>query len=119
MLGSARELARTLLAFAETRARLAAGELEEQALRLVEIGFWVACALFFFGLAIVFVSLLVVLAFWDANRILAATLLTLFYVVAGVAGALVARARWRERPRLLAATLAELHKDREHAERAP
>lgn len=119
MLGSARELARTLLAFAETRARLAAGELEEQALRFVEIGLWVTCAMFFFGLAIVFVSLLVVLAFWDANRILAATLLTLFYVVAGIAGALVARARWRERPRFLAATLAELHKDRERADPAP
>lgn len=119
MLGSVRELARTLLACAETRARLAAGELEEQALRLIEIGLWIACALFFLGLAIVFVSLLVVLAFWDSNRILAAALLALFYVVAGIVGALVARARWRERPQFLAATLAELRKDREHADPAP
>jgi len=115
MLGSARELARTLLAFAETRGRLAAGELEEQALRLVEITLWVACALFFFGLAIVFLSVVVVLAFWDANRILAAALLAALYLGAGLAGALVARKRWLERPKFLAATLEELRKDRERA----
>ncbi|TAK47101.1 MAG: hypothetical protein EPO27_07115 [Betaproteobacteria bacterium] len=119
MFGSTRELARTLLAFMETRARLAAGELEEQALRLVEIALWIACALFFFGLAIVFVSLLVVLAFWDANRVLAAALLAALYLGAGTVGVLLARARWRERPRFLAATLEELRKDRERAGPAP
>lgn len=119
MLGSARELARSLLAFAETRARLAAGEVEEQALRFIEIALWAACALFFFGLAIVFISVVVVLAFWDANRVLAAALLAVLYLGAGAAGALVARARWRERPRFLGATLEELRKDRDRAGSAP
>jgi uncharacterized membrane protein YqjE len=119
MLGPARELARTLLAFTETRARLAASELEEQALRFVEIALWTACALFFFGLAIVFLSVVVVLAFWDANRVLAAALLAALYLGAGAAGALVARARWRERPKFLGATLEELRKDRERTDPAP
>lgn len=119
MLGSARELVRTLLAAVETRARLATSELEEQAVRFIEIALWTAGTLFFFGLAIAFASLVVVLAFWDANRLLAAGLLAALYLGAGCAGALVVRARLRERPKLLAATLEELRKDRAHVEQQP
>ena len=119
MPGSVRELARTFLSFVETRSRLAASELEEQALRLFEIALWAACALFLFGIALTFVSVLVVLAFWDSNRILATALLALLYFGAGSTAALIARSRWRERPKFLGATLAELRKDREHPDPAP
>lgn len=108
-----RELARSLLAFAETRARLAATELEEQAVRLVEIALWIAFAAIFVGAGLVFLSLLVVLALWDSQRVLAAALLAALYLGAAGAAALVARARLRERPKFLAATLEELRKDRE------
>lgn len=117
MLGSARELARTLLSFAETRARLAATELEEQVARLAEILVWAAAALFFSGIALVFVAILVVLLFWDSNRLLAAGLLAALFVGIAAASALVARARLRERPKLLAATLAELKQDGERIAR--
>jgi len=117
MLGSVRELARTLLSFAETRARIAATELEEQVARLAEILVWAAAALFFAGVAVVFAAILIVLLFWDANRALAAGLLAaLFFGIAG-ASALVARARLRERPKFLAATLAELKQDGERISR--
>ncbi len=112
MLGPVRELARTLLSFVLTRSRLAATELEEQAFRLIEIVVWLAAALFFAGLALVFAAVLVVLLFWDSNRLLAAGLLAALFVGAGTLAALVARARLRERPKFLAATLAELEKDR-------
>ena len=113
MLGPAREFARTLLSFVLTRTRLAATELEEQALRLIEIVVWLAVALFFIGIAIVFVAVLVVLLFWDSNRLLAAGLLTALFVSVGTGAALIARRLLRERPKLLAATLAELERDRE------
>ena len=112
MLGPVREFARTLLSFALTRTRLAATELEEQALRLIEILVWLAVALFFIGIAFVFVAVLVVLLFWDSNRLLAAGLLTALFVSIGTGAALVARKCLRERPKLLAATLAELEHDR-------
>jgi uncharacterized membrane protein YqjE len=113
MLGSVRELARTLLSFAETRARIAATELEEQVARLAEILVWAAAAVFFGGVTVVFAAILVVLLFWDSNRVLAAGLLAaVFFGIAAVA-ALVARARLRERPKFLAATLAELKQDAE------
>lgn len=113
MLGSVRELARTLLSFAETRARIAATELEEQVARLAEILLWAAAALFFGGIAVVFAAILIVLLFWDSNRVLAAGLLAaIFFGIAG-ASALIARARLRERPKFLSATLAELKQDAE------
>ena len=77
MPGPVREFARTLLSLVLTRTRLAATELEEQALRLIEILIWLAAALFFLGIAIVFAAVLVVLVFWDSNRLLAAGLLGL------------------------------------------
>ena len=113
MLGPVRELARTLLSFALTRTRLAATELEEQALRLIEILVWVALALLFLGIAVVFAAVLVVLLFWDSNRLLAAGLLAALFVAIGAGAALIARARLQERPKLLAATLAELERDRD------
>ncbi|HVC12967.1 MAG TPA: phage holin family protein, partial [Burkholderiales bacterium] len=110
---------RTLLAFVETRARLAGNELEEQALRWFEIAIWTLLALFFLGMALVLASLLIVLVFWDQHRMLAAALLTALYAGAGVLGLAMARTRLRERPRFLAATLAELTKDRERVEPRP
>jgi uncharacterized membrane protein YqjE len=113
MLGSVRELARTLLSFAETRARLAATEFEEQVARLAEILVWAAAALFFSGVAVVFVAILIVLLFWDSNRVLATALLAAIFLAIAGASALIARARLRERPKFLSATLAELRQDAE------
>ena len=113
MPGTVRGFARTLLSFVLTRTRLAATEVEEQALRLIEILIWLAVALFFLGIAVVFAAVLVVLLFWDSNRLLAAGLLTALFVCVGTGAALFARQRLRERPKLLAATIAELERDRE------
>ena len=110
---SVRASLRTLLSFAETRARLAANELEEQGLRLAEVAVWAAAAMLFAVIGLVFLSLFVVLLFWDSNRLLAAGLGTAFFVIGGIASALMARAGLAARPKLLAATLAELKKDRE------
>ena len=113
MPGPVREFARTLLSFVLTRTRLAATELEEQSVRLIEILIWFVTALFFLGIAIVFAAVLVVLVFWDSNRLLAAGLLAALFVSFGTGAALIARRRLRERPKLLAATLAELERDRD------
>jgi len=45
--------------------------------------------------------------------------LAALYLGAAAAGALIARARWRERPKFLDVTLEELRKDRERAGAAP
>jgi len=111
MPGPVRELARTLLSAAVTRARLAATEVEEQALCLAEVLILATIALLFLGIATVFAAVLVVLVYWDSNRLLAAGLLSALFVAIGAGAALLARLRLRERPKLLAATLAELDRD--------
>jgi len=117
MIGPVRELARSLVALVETRARLAANELEEQALRFLEIAAWAVLSMFFFGVATIFVALLIVLLAWDANRVLAASLLAALFAGIGTLGAIVAGRLLRQRPKMLVATLNELEKDRERVER--
>ena len=119
MLGSVRELARTLLAFAETRARLAATDIEEQAVRFLEIAVLAALAVLFFAVGLVFVSIIALLALWENNRLLGAAVLGGIYFGAGAVAALLMRARLRERPAFLSATLEELRKDRERLEAKP
>lgn len=117
MIGPVKEFVRTLIALAETRAQLAANELEEQTLRLLEIAVWAVVSMFFVGVATVFLGILIVLLAWDANRMLAAGLLAALFLGIGGFGALMARRLLRDRPKLFAATLAELKKDRQRIER--
>lgn len=112
-LGPVRAAVRALLGFAETRLRIAASELEEQGLRLAEIALWMLAAVFFVGVALVFASLLVVLAAPEGSQLLAAALLVAAYLAAGAVAVLVVRRRLAERPALFAATLTELARDRE------
>lgn len=112
-LSPVRAAARTLLAFAQTRLRIAANEIEEQALRLAEIALWLLAATFFLGVALVLASVLIVLAVPENSRLLAGAVLVLAYVLAGAVAVLLLRRRLIERPPLLAATLAELEKDRQ------
>lgn len=113
MPGPVKDFARTLVSYAETRTRLAATEVEEQVTRLTEILAWVGAAVFLLSFAALFLSLAVLLAFWDGNRLFAATLITLFFSCAGLVAAFMARSRMKERPRFLAATVEELAKDRD------
>ena len=108
-----RSVVRTLLSFAETRARLAANEFEEQLLRLLEVAAWAVAAAVFFSIAVLLVSLFVVIVFWDSNRILAAGLLAGLFIASGGVSALMVRSCLAARPKFLAATLAELDKDRQ------
>ena len=114
---SVRASLRTLLAVAEARAQLAANELEEQALRLLEVAVWAAAALLLTAIALVFAALFVVLMFWDSNRLLAAGLVAGLFAASGAVSALMVRSGLAARPKLLAATLAEFQKDRQRADK--
>lgn len=107
-----RSVLRAVLTFAETRARIAANEFEEQLLRLIEIWIWSVASVFFFAIAVLIGSLFIILALWDTQRVLAAGLLTLLYLGAGIACVMVARRCMGARPRFLATTLDELAKDK-------
>lgn len=110
---SVKTLSSTLLAIAHTRLELFAIELEEERIRLASMLAWTLVALFCAGLGMVFTTLFVVLALWDTSRLLAVGIPAGLYLLGAALAWLVVRAKAGARPRLFAASLAELSKDRE------
>ena len=113
MLESLRSLAQTLLSALRTRVELAATEMEEQGARFARMAVYLAAAGFCLALAVVLGAMLLVVLFWDSNRVAVLGALTAVFAAGGLALAFAARAMARARPRALAATLAELSSDLE------
>jgi uncharacterized membrane protein YqjE len=115
---SAKALLATVVGIAHNRLELLSTELQEEIVRVALMLLWGAIGLFFVFLGITFLALLILIAFWDDHRLLAAALLAgLFAVLAVVAGV----AAWRQiavKPRPFDASLTELAKD-ERELRAP
>jgi uncharacterized membrane protein YqjE len=70
-----------------------------------------ALALIFASMALLMLSLLVIVAFWDDNRLLAIGALLVFYLVAAGASLLVLRHKAKLGSPLFSHTLRELSKD--------
>lgn len=112
LLASVRVLLGTLLGIAQTRLELVVTELEEERLRLTRLFVFGFLALFFFGLGVLVLSLLVVAAFWDTHRLAAIVGVALMHLGIAFYCVMSARRLAAHKPRLFSATLAELDKDR-------
>jgi uncharacterized membrane protein YqjE len=110
---SLKKLLGTLVAIAQTRIELLGTEVEEQVARLVSMLLWTIVSLFCGFTAAILIAIVVLITFWDSNRILAAVLLVAGYAALGLFSWLRVRALARARPRLFEATLEELAKDRD------
>jgi len=117
LLESLRSLAKTFVALVQTRIELFASEVDEERARLERIVVLTASAMFCMGLAIVLIVLLVAVVFWESNRLLAIGVLAALFMLAGLGLLLTLRSVVRQRPKFLAATLAELRKDEKELER--
>jgi uncharacterized membrane protein YqjE len=106
-------LAITLLAIANTRLELLATDVEEEWIQLSSILIWALAAVFCAGLGLVYVLVLLVLLFWDTYGLWALGIPAILFLSAAVLLWLVARGKFKRKPRLFAASLAELAKDRE------
>jgi uncharacterized membrane protein YqjE len=113
LFGSLKALAVTLLAIAHTRLELFSTELEEEWIRLVSILRWALAALFCAALGVVFATLFVVFALWDTHPLLALGVPAVLFFLVGVVAWRVVDGKVRSKPRMFAASLAELEKDRE------
>jgi len=114
LLSSLKRMFVTLLEVAQTRLEIASTELEEERTRLQEIAIYGLVAVFFLGIGVVLVTILVVMAFWDTHRLQVLGICAAIYVVLGIVSALVVRNKSRSKPKAFSTTLAELRKDREH-----
>lgn len=112
LLASLRRLGVTALGALHTRLALAGIEIEEEITRLVGLLILAFAALLLAATGLLVLTFLVVVVFWDTNRVAALLGLGAVYLVlAALLGARVQRIL-RTRPPVLRETLAELEKDR-------
>lgn len=108
---SARRILAILVSMARTRLSLLAVEVMQEKSRIWLLLVLTVLALFFASMALVSLSLLVVVAFWEENRLLAIGGVLLFYVAATIVTLLVLRHKAKLGSNLFAGTLSELSKD--------
>jgi len=100
-----------LVSMARTRLGLLAVEVVQEQSRIWLLLVLTALALIFASMALLALSLLVMVAFWDENRLLAIGGLLVFYVAATIVTLLVLRHKAKLGSHLFAGTLGELSKD--------
>jgi uncharacterized membrane protein YqjE len=107
-----RRLAATVIAMVQTRLELFATEAEEHVVRVSRLVLVAAAALLLLVIGLLLTTFFVLLLFWDTHRLAAAGLLALVYLGGALGLGLYARSEARAQPRLFAASIAELAKDR-------
>ena len=113
LLGTVKKLVSTLVALAQTRLALLKNEIAEEQLRLTRLALVSGLAVFFFALGIIFLTLLVIVLFWDSHRILVVGAVAAIYLTLSAVFGWMVYERAREGSRLFEASLRELAKDRE------
>jgi len=111
---SLKTLSVSLVDIVHTRLELLSTDIAEEREHLITLLLLVQLALFFLGVGILLLALLIVVAFWESHRLLALGGLTGLFLLASAGTAWLAVHKTRTRPRLFEASLAELSKDRQH-----
>lgn len=113
LLESLTTLAATLAGIAHTRLDLLSTDLEEEREHVFSLMVLALVALFCLGVGVVLATILLVVAFWDTHRLLVLGSLAGFFLAMGMAVWAFALHKARTKPRLFAASLSELFKDRQ------
>jgi uncharacterized membrane protein YqjE len=111
---SLKTLSVSLISIVHTRLELLSTDIAEERDHFTTLLVLVLVALFCLGFGAVLLAMLIVAVFWDSHRLVALGGLTGFFLIAGAAVGWIAMHKVRTRPRLFAASLAELSKDRQH-----
>lgn len=108
---SLKRLLATSLEIVRARAELLSVEFEEEVERLAQLFFYAAIALFFSGLAVILISIMIIVAFWNENRLLALGILATLFSCIGIFTGMSFLAKMKARSRLFSQSIAELSKD--------
>ena len=119
LFASIQRLMGTLLDIVRTRAQIVATEIEEERARLLEMAVLGVLTLFFVGVGTMFLTLFVVILYWDTHRLAVLGGVTLLYLGLGASAGIALYRRHKSRPRLFATTLSELAKDQERVAPRP
>ena len=113
LLSSIKKLIATFVATAQTRLQLLANEIHAEGRRLAHMLLLGAAAVIFLVCGVLLLTFLVIVMFWDTNRLLAIGGFAVLYLAIGAALAAAARGRAAAGTRLFEASLGELKKDRD------
>ena len=119
MFESLKTLSVSLVGIVHTRLELLSTDIAEEREHLITLLVLVLLALFCLGVGLVLLAMLIVVAFWESHRLLALGGVTGFFLITAAGMAWLALHKTRTRPRLFAASLAELSKDRQHLTSGP
>ena len=111
---SLKTLSGSLVRIVQTRLELLSTDVAEAREHLITLLVMGLVALFCLGVGLVLLSILIVVALWESHRLMALGGLAGVFLVAGAGVVWLAMHKVRTRPRLFAASLAELSKDRQH-----
>ncbi len=110
---SLKTLSVSLVSIVHTRLELLSTDVAEEREQLTTFLVLGLVALGCLGVGVVLLAMLVVVAFWDTHRLLALSVMTGLFLVAGIGLGWFALHRVRTKPRLFEASLTELSKDRQ------
>ncbi len=108
---SGRRMLAILVSVVKTRLGLLAVELLQEQNRLMLLLVLTGLALIFVSMALLMLSLLVIVAYWEEGRLVAIGSLLAFYVVATAVTVLILRRKAKAGSTLFAGSLGELSKD--------
>ncbi|MBN3763161.1 phage holin family protein [Burkholderia sp. Ac-20365] len=111
--GPLRRILSSFFSILQTRLELIGIELAEEKDRLLMVLFMGLAAMMLATMALIALTALVAIAFWDTYRWQALAGITIVYAIAAIGCALRARSGLRNAPMIFEATLNEFEKDRE------
>jgi uncharacterized membrane protein YqjE len=113
LLISLKRLVATSLAMAETRLELLTGEVDAESRRLTHLLMLGAVAAVFLAGGVLLLSLLIIVFYWDSNRLMSIGALTVLYFAVGAGFAAATRRSAATGSSLFKTSLSELRKDRD------
>ena len=114
LLGSLAKVLANLVGIAQTRLEILSTELQQEVTQAAQMLLWAFVAVFAAGTGLFLGGLVLIFAFWETHRLMAAVLVMGFFFLLAVVAVLRLRAKLKARGRLFEATIAEFAKDREH-----
>jgi uncharacterized membrane protein YqjE len=114
LLGSLAKVLANLVGIAQTRLEILSTELQQEVTQAAQMLLWAFVAVFAAGTGLFLGGLVLIFAFWETHRLMAAVLVMGFFFLLAVVAVLMLRAKLKARGRLFEATIAEFAKDREH-----
>jgi uncharacterized membrane protein YqjE len=113
LMESLKRMACTLLVILQTRLQLLSSEMEEERLNIGQMVLYGSITLFFFGLAILLLTIFIVVLLWDNYRLPVLGSFIGLYFACGVLAWNALRRVTREKSKLFSASLAALADDRD------